>query len=132
MDRLDIYEKKPAGMEKYLSTYGWHFSKAMCQWAVSMMTDRKGNKMQMPEKNNIEERIKTSGFNVEAEGYDIVYVYAMAKADFFGSSIANDAQLIMYVSDYLNDTDGYDEVAFTRFYADCVAKGKPIIWSDML
>lgn len=24
-------------MKEYLDTYGWHFSKKMCEWAVSMM-----------------------------------------------------------------------------------------------
>lgn len=29
-------------MDDYLSSYGYHFSKAMCEWAVSMMRDRNG------------------------------------------------------------------------------------------
>ena len=39
MARFDMYEKKPAGMDNYLSNYGWHFSKKMCEWAISMMKD---------------------------------------------------------------------------------------------
>lgn len=35
--RLDIYDRFPSGMEAYLSQYGWHFSKKMCDWAVSCM-----------------------------------------------------------------------------------------------
>ena len=132
MDRLDIYEKKPAGMERYLSAYGWHFSKAMAQWAISQMKDINGSKMTMTDKATIETQMKANGMEVESQAYDLVYVYAMAKADYFGSSITSEMQLETFVKDYLNDEDGYDEKPFTRFYADCVAKGKPIIWSDML
>lgn len=28
--RLDVRDKFPSGMEEYLATYGWHFSKKMC------------------------------------------------------------------------------------------------------
>lgn len=35
--RLDMYDDFPSGMKAYLSAYGWHFSKAMCDWAISMM-----------------------------------------------------------------------------------------------
>lgn len=35
--RLDIYDIFPSGMTEYLSRYGWHFSKNMCEWAVSRM-----------------------------------------------------------------------------------------------
>lgn len=34
--------------------------------------------------------------------------------------------------DYLGDPDGYEGVAFTRFYADCIGKGALIPWDDML
>lgn len=35
--RLDVYDYFPDGMTDYLSIYGWHFSKKMCEWAVSKM-----------------------------------------------------------------------------------------------
>lgn len=132
MDRLDNYERKPAGMENYLSNYGWHFSKQMCMWAVSMMKDRKGEKIKAHTKEELEELFKSKSINIEAKGYDAVYVYAMAKADFMGSSIVDDMHLLKYVEDYIGDKDGYDGIAFTRFYADCIAKGIPIQWDDML
>ena len=36
--RLDMYDEFPSGMKAYLSQYGWHFSKAMCDFAVSIFT----------------------------------------------------------------------------------------------
>ena len=132
MDRLDIYERKPAGMEEYLANYGWHFSKAMCLWAISLMKDREGQKVKAHEKQELEEKLKANNINVEIKGYDAVYVMAMAQADYFKSSIVDDAHLIKFVGDYLRDKDGYDGIAFTRFYADCMAKGIPVQWDDML
>lgn len=41
--RLDMYDDFPSGMRSYLKAYGWHFSKAMCDWAVSMMEKEDGN-----------------------------------------------------------------------------------------
>ena len=35
--RLDNYGAYPSGMKEYLSIYGWHFSKKMCEWAISRM-----------------------------------------------------------------------------------------------
>ena len=31
--RLDAYDRFPSGMKEYISQYGWHFSKKMCEWA---------------------------------------------------------------------------------------------------
>jgi len=67
-----------------------------------------------------------------ASAYDAVYVANMCKADFLGSSIADDAHLAKYVKDVIDDPDAYDGMPFTRFYADCIGSGEPIIWSEML
>ena len=36
--RLDTYDKMPLAMKNYLSLYGWHFSKKMCEWACLLYT----------------------------------------------------------------------------------------------
>lgn len=132
MERFDSYEIKPAGMENYLQNYGWHFSKKMCEWAVSMMKDRQGNSMQMPNKDIIEQHLNHRNLKADYKGYDHVFVYCMAKSDFFGNSMVNEDQLYKYVYDYIGDKDGYDGIAFTRFYADTIAKGIPVLWEEML
>lgn len=120
-------------MERYLSLYGWHFSKAMCMWAVSMMRDRNGAKIQPMTKDQVKELFSKDTITMpESKGYDDVYLVSMVKADFWGSSIVNDSQLCKMVADILGDKDGYEGMVFTRFYADTVAKGVPIIWEDMI
>lgn len=133
MDRLDYYDILPKGMEKYLSNYGHHFSKSMCAWAVSGMRDRNGKKVQMRDKEQVENALRTYNINIENnKGYDAVFVFHMAISDFLGSSILDEAGVARYVKDLLDDVDGYDGIAFDRFIMDCNSKGVPVIWEDMI
>ena len=131
-NRLDARDRFPSGMEEYLSAYNWCFSKKMCEWAISRMKDRSGSKVSLT-KTEADDILSRYGVTLEHnKAYDYVYVMAMAKADYYGSSIADDSHLAMFVKDYIDDPDGYDGLAFTRFYADCIGKGTPILWEDML
>ena len=136
--RLDTYDKLPSGMREYLSTYGWHFSKKMCEWAVSQMKVKdpatgKEKRIEPLTKEYVEEMLKKYGVKIENDkGYDCVYAANMAKADYYKSSITDEQHLAMFVKDYLDDPDGYDGLPLTRFMADCIGSGTPVIWSDML
>lgn len=59
-------------------------------------------------------------------GYDYVFAANMCKADYLGSSILDEQHLALFVKDYVDDQDGYPELPFTRFYADCIGAGVPI------
>ena len=136
--RLDSYDIYPSGMREYLSTYGWHFSKKMCEWAVSRMyKDGEENKPEQAIPNYTRERVDLllKRFNLKLEknkGYDDVYIANMCKFDFLGSSIDNEMKLAQFIRDYIDDADAYEGMPFTRFYADCIGSGTPIIWEDML
>lgn len=139
MARLDSYDKFPEGMKEYLSQYGWHFSKKMCEWAVSRMrikddsTLGKTKKLEALKKEEVEELLKKHNIKLEKDaGYDCVYAANMAKADYYKSSIADEAHLVLFIKDYIDDPDGYDGLPFTRFFADCIGSGTPIIWVDMI
>lgn len=138
MERLDTTSRMPSGMREYLETYGWHFSKKLCDWAVGNMkrinpVTGKVERMQMMTKEEIDELLKKQGVVLDnCRGYDYVYVANMAKADYWKSSIDDDAHLAKFVKDYLDDYDGYDGIALTRFYADCIGNGTPIVWEDMI
>lgn len=130
----EIYEDKPAAMRAYLANYGWHFNKAMQEWAVSMMRDRTGAAIKPYTKETLETLLKTYGIELKTpHWYDALYVANMCKADFLGSSITDEAHLARFVADYISDKDGYEGQAFVRFYADCCVKdGCTIYWEDML
>ncbi len=130
----EIYEYKPAAMRDYLSNYGWHFNKAMQEWATSMMKDKTGNRIKPYTKETLEVLLKSYGITLQTQHlYDALYIANMCKADFYGSSITDEAHLAKFVADYLNDPDGYPEQAFVRFYADtCIKDNCTIYWEDML
>lgn len=133
--RLDDYDydKMPHGMREYLSYHGYHFSKPMAEWAISMMRDRNGAKLQMRTKEQVDTILRANNATPEnAKGYDAMYTLHMAISDFLGSSIPDEAHAALYVKDLIGDEDGYDGIVFTRFLADCSAKGMPIPWGDLL
>lgn len=135
--RLDSRDTFPSGMEEYLAQNGWHFNKKLCEWAVGKMKRKnqlnKIEKLTPFTKENLDTMLKTNNVNIENDiGYDALYVLNMAKADYHGSSIIEDVKMVKFVKDYLDDPDGYDGIALTRFYADCIGKGEIIPWEDML
>ena len=137
MSRLDTYSKMPSGMKEYLEAYGWHFSKRMCEWATGKMKCKdetgKAKKLEPMKKDEVEELLKKHNVKLERDaGYDAVYVANMAKSDYFKSAIADEQHLALFVKDYIDDVDAYEGMPFTRFLADCVGAGKPVIWEDML
>lgn len=136
MARLDERTTFPSGMEEYLSYYGWHFSKKMCEWATSMMyREENGKKKSMDPytRETMETLLRQYGIPLgDNPIYDAVYVGNMCRADYYGTSVKTEGDLAQFVGDTLNDPDGYEGMVFTRFYADCVGSGKGIDWEDML
>lgn len=130
---MELYDELPSGMRKYLRHYGWHFSPIMAEWAASMMIGRNGERIKPYTKESLMTLLTQNGVKIDERFiYDALYVANMAKADFYGSSIADEAHLAKFVSDYLNDKDGYEGQAFARFYADLSKQDIPVYWEDML
>lgn len=135
--RLDARDRFPSGMEDYLAQYGWHFSKKMFEWVASRMYKKDPNgrqtKVQTISKENVDELLKRYGVVLDNKyGYDYVFAANMCKADYLGSSVPDEQRLALFVKDYVDDPDGYPELPFTRFYADCIGTGTPINWEDMI
>ena len=132
--RLDQYNTMPSGLEEYLSFYGWHFNKKLCEFASSKLRSRMNNSVITSySKESLEQILKNHGITVQkAEGYDCVYVANMAKACYMGSSLADEARIARFVKDYIDDPNGYEGIAMTRFFADCIGKGIVIDWEDMI
>lgn len=130
---LDMYDTMPEEQRAYYMNYGKHFNEKMCRFAVGMMRDRKGNKVEMTKKDDLERKLKENGISIENNVmYDGSYVFSMCMSDFMGSSIEDEKHALLYVKDYIDDPDAADGQVFTRFYASCVNAGIPIDWSEML
>ena len=134
---IDNYDMLPDGMREYVSMYGFHFSKKACEWAVSLMRrkdkDGKEQHAEMIDKDSVEELLRMHGVTLEQpKGYDHVYVANMAKADFWKSSISDEAHLALYVKDVMEDVDASDETVFRQWLAKMVGDGMPVIWRDLI
>ena len=129
---------KPEGMIAYLRYNGWHFNKKLCEWAVGLMKKMNAStgKMESVEpidKDTVDELLKAHSVKLEDNaGYDYVYVANMAKADFYKSSIKDEASLAQFVKDMIDDPDQADGFVFNRFYADCNHNGVGIPWDEVL
>lgn len=128
----------PEDMEQYLSYYGHHFNKKLCEYAVGhMMKEDKATgmlkhitPMTLDELKPLLEKHK---IEIESnELYDALFAANMCKADYLGSSVPDEEHLVKYVEDVLCDPDGYEGLVFTRFLADCSGKGEIIFWDLML
>ena len=134
MERIDYYDIHPAGMDAYLASHGHHFSRPMLEWAVSMMKDRNGKSLKLIDKKEYDTLMRDYGQVLSrTEGfYDGVYVWMMAKSDYYGSSIVDEQHLAMFVKNYIDDPDGNPYRAFDEFMINCTAKGVDIPWEDMI
>lgn len=119
--------------EEYVDQYGCHFNKKLYEWAVSMMSNRNGSIVEPKTKEQVEDFLSSYGeVLVNNKGHDAAYVYAMAMADYYSSSITDEAHLARFVKDFLDDPDGTETKAFDHFVVDCRQKEEPIFWDEML
>ena len=135
MDRIDftIYDELTRDMINYLRNYGPHFNKKLCSFAVSKMYKKDEEYIKPYTKEEVDNLL--AAYNVKIKHnqmYDAVFIANMCKADYLGSSIPNEQHLTLYIKDVLDDADGYDGIAFNRWYADTSRLGFAIDWEEML
>lgn len=137
-DSLDLYDEIPEDMINYLRHNGRHFSRKLCDYAVSMMkhihpSTGEVRKLDVIHKDQLDELLKLNNIEINNNQlYDYVYVANMCKADFLGHSVPDENHLCMFIKDVIDDVDGYDGIVFNRWYADMCRKGIPIDWYSML
>lgn len=135
---LDIRDRRPEEMEAYLSNFGWHFNKKMCEFAVSFMkklnpSTGKKERIEPISKEKVDELLTRYGIKLENNAlYDYVYVANMGKADYLKSSIPDEAHLALYIKDTIDDPDAPDGATMRRWYATMIAAGEPIEWDEVL
>ena len=129
---LDSYDIMPTNMRKYLQNYGWHFNKALCKYAVSLM--RKDNaKLQPVSKEFVDSVLKQYSLDLENNvGYDYIFVANMCKADYYGSSIEDEKHFALYIKDTIDDEDAADGTTMRRWYATMVANGVMVDWEEFI
>lgn len=125
--------KATKSYKRYQRLFGPHFTKDLCDFAVSMMEDNNGPITPFTKK-DIEEKLQSVGIKLEYNKlYDFVYVANMCKADFLGNAVPNDNQhLCQYIKRVIDDPDGYDGQVFNRWLSDIQGMHIPVDWSEFV
>lgn len=127
----------PEDMKTYLSYYGMNFSKKLYEFAVSNMRRESADGKMEKVKPITADELKTllSKHKIEIEHndlYNALYLAAMVKADYWGSSIEDEEHLAKYIEDTLCDVDAAEGQVLARYLADCSVGGCIIYWEDMI
>lgn len=125
--------KTTKSYKKYQRLFGPHFTKELCNFAVSMMEDENGPITPFT-KQEVEGKLNAYGIKLKYNKlYDFVYVANMCKADFLGSAVPNDDQhLCEYIKKVIDDPDGYDGQVFNRWLSDVEGMHIPVDWSEFV
>lgn len=131
---LDLFDMRPQAMDAYLSNYGWHFSKELCEYAVSLMysEDASGVKTYTKLKSKDEVKAMAEKLGVKlhcAVDYDFLYTFHAYCTDLKG--VVLDEKLLLMITDAIcNDADAGDGAIMRKWLATMVSKGEPVYWSD--
>lgn len=127
---LDMYDDMPKYMRKYLQNYGWHFNKALCQYATSLMK-KNGKKLESLSKEYVDRTLENNNIKLTKNvGYDYIFVANMCKADYYGSSISDEHHFALYIKDTIEDAA--DGTTMRRWYATMVANGQMVDWEEFI
>jgi hypothetical protein len=127
----------PEDMKTYLSYYGMNFSKKLYEFAVSNMrresADGKMEKVKPMTADELKSLLSKHKIEIEHNDlYNALYLAAMVKADYWGSSIEDEEHLVKYIEDTLCDVDAAEGQVLARYLADCSVGGCIIYWEDMI
>lgn len=129
-DELDLV---PEEYKEYKHKHGRHFSEKLCMFAVGMMKGEDDNPITPLSKEEVDKML--SDFNVKVENgkeYDTVFVANMGLADYLGDSVPDMEHLAKYVRNVIDDPDGYDGIAFGRWFADMCNKHVEVKWETFI
>lgn len=129
---LDSFDEMPYYMKKYLQNYGWHFNKALCNYAISLM--KKGGKpLETVSKEFIDKVLTQNNITLLNNiGHDYIFVANMCKADYYGSSIIDEKHFALYIKDTIDDEDAGDGTTMRRWYATMIANGIMVDWEEFI
>lgn len=127
----------PEDMKTYLSYYGMNFSKKLYEFAVSNMrretADGKIEKVKPMTADELKSLLSKHKIEIEHNDlYNALYLAAMVKADYWGSSIEDEEHLAKYIEDTICDVDATEGQILARYLADCSVGGCIIYWEDMI
>lgn len=136
-ENFTAYETLPEDLAIYLSHNGPHFNKAACEFAIEQMYKKDDNgeekDIKAMSKKELDHLLQVYGVKIKNNHlYDGVYLAAMATADYLGSSIHGEDNMVRFIKDTLDDPDGLEGLTFNRWIADMKWMGIPIPWDEFI
>lgn len=136
---LRQYDILPDGLRAYMAQYGPHFSKKLCDYAVSLMQkagpDGKPVGITPMSREEVDTLLKNYGVELKNNVlYDHVFVANMVKSDQLGSSVPDAKHHALAIKDYIDDVDKAEGYLFNRWMSDLCGLGPKYIpyWEDMI
>lgn len=129
---LDIYDSMPKYMRKYLQNYGWHFNKALCKYAVSLLK-KNGKDLQALTKEQVDKILEVHKITLtNSMGSDYIFVANLGKAKYYESSISDEKHFALYIKDTIDNENIADGTIMREWYTSMVAKGIMIDWEEFI
>lgn len=129
----NLLDLTPEEYKEYKRKHGKHFTKELCEFAVSMMTRDDGAPIEALKREDVDKMLKTFGVTLKnGKDHDHVFVANMGKADYLGDSVPDMQHLAHYIKNVIDDPDGYEGIAFCRWFADMCEKKIEVPWQEFV
>lgn len=132
---LDTWDMRPQSMIAYLSNFGWHFNKPLCEYAISLMYYKEGDQEKSVDcltKEKVKELLTKHGVEVKNLTYDFIYTYHMYCSDLKKVQCLDEKSKLLITKATVEDDDVADGFILRRWLATMTGNGVPIYWSDFL
>ncbi|MBQ9637197.1 MAG: hypothetical protein IJV36_04775 [Prevotella sp.] len=136
-DKFNTLDLTPEAYREYKRRHGRHFTKGLCEFAVSLM--KREDEQDQPKSikamsyREVDRLLNDFGVEVKnAREYDTVFVANMGMADYLADSIPDMEHLARYIKNVIDDPDGYDGIAFNRWFADMCVKRIEVPWEEVM
>lgn len=137
---IDVYDflLMPRAKQNYIMLHGNHFSKALYEYAASLMFKEnkqtgKEEKVQVLTKEDVDTMLKKYSIEIKDKGeYDYIYVAQSIKADYWGGSITDEAKMALHIKEVCEDADAPDGLIFKEWCLRQDLLGNPVDWEEFV
>lgn len=137
---IDVYDflLMPRAKQNYIMLHGNHFSKALYEYAASLMfkeNKQTGKEEKVPAftKEDVDAMLKKHGVEIKDKGeYDYIYVAQSIKADYWGGSITDEAKMALHIKEVCEDADAPDSLIFKEWCLRQDLLGNPVDWEEFV
>lgn len=118
----------------YRQKHGEHFCDRLAEWASKRMKNANGESAHTWSVAQVESVFNSIGLvkPETATWGDVTYAANMAYADYFGSSLKTEADVIRQAYADVTDPDGYPGKVFNRWLSDVMGMQIQVPWQDFM